>query len=170
MKIRTATLQDLDAITAIYNNAILTTDATFDTEPKSVKEQRTWFINHDAKHPLLVAEEGHMVIGWASLSPWSDRCAYRNTAETSVYVHQERRGKGVGEELLRAVMDEGEKAGIHTVIALITASNEASLNLHRAAGFVHVGTLREVGDKFGRLLDVYMMQLIFPTTKPKAKL
>ncbi len=161
MRIRRATLKDLDAITEIYNDAIVKTSATFDTEPKTLREQEAWFKHHDEKHPILVAVEGQLVVGWASLSPWSDRCAYSGTAEVSVYVRSEYRGKGVGGKLLRAVMDEGEKAGLHTVIARITAGNEASLSLHREAGFVHVGTLKEVGNKFDTLLDVHMMQFIY---------
>src|SRR3972149_6240475 len=84
--IRTAELSDLDWITNIYNEAILTTTATFDTHPKSRAEQLEWFQTHDARHPILVAVLDGNVVGWASLSKWSDRCAYSETGETSFYV------------------------------------------------------------------------------------
>ena len=94
--IRPARPDDLNAITEIYNEAILTTDATFDTEPKTDEEQKTWFTNHGPKNPILVAEQDRTVIGWASLSDWSDRCAYSDTTEISLYVKGNSRGKGIG--------------------------------------------------------------------------
>jgi L-amino acid N-acyltransferase YncA len=79
IEIRRAVLTDLDAITAIYNDAILNTTATFDTNPKSAAEQQQWFHNHDDRHPILVAIFNGQVAGWASLSRWSDRCSYADT-------------------------------------------------------------------------------------------
>lgn len=159
--IRPATLDDITAITAIYNEAILTTVATFDTEPKSEAERAAWFSAHDARHSILVAEIEGGVIGWASLSQWSDRLAYAETAEISLYVHSSRRGQGIGRQLTAAIVAEGEKAGLHTLIARIAAGNEASVRLHRAAGFELIGIMREVGRKFGQLLDIHLMQKIY---------
>jgi phosphinothricin acetyltransferase len=159
--IRLAQLIDVGAITAIYNDAILKTVATFDTEPKTLAEVKQWFTDHDSKYPLLVAEQGGYVIGWASLSEWSDRCAYSDTAEVSIYVHEEHRGKGVGRQLLKAVLHEGKTQSLHTVIARITEGNEHSIRLLESAGFQHVGTMREVGRKFNKLLDVHLMQIIY---------
>ncbi len=161
--IRRATPDDITSITDIYNEAILKTDATFDTEPKSYDSQREWFDNHDSKHPVMVAEAGSRVIGWASLSKWSDRCAYSDTAEISLYITEAFRGKGAGKILLGAVLREGEKAGLHTVLARITEGNSVSVHLHERAGFQDIGVIREVGRKFGRLLDVRMMQKVFPS-------
>jgi len=73
VKIREATITDLPAITEIYNEAVLTTDATFDNEPKTIEQQQVWFAGHDKRHPILVAEMGGSVVGWASLSEWSSR-------------------------------------------------------------------------------------------------
>jgi phosphinothricin acetyltransferase len=84
--IRNAQSSDVDDITGIYNDAILTTTATFDTEPKSVSEQLQWLKSHGGRHPVIVAEYGGAVVGWASLSEWSDRCACGDTGETSTYV------------------------------------------------------------------------------------
>jgi len=163
LTIRQATLEDLGAITDIYNAAILETVATFDTEPKTLEEQRGWFANHGGKYRILVAEQEGVVVGWASLSRWSDRCAYSDTAEVSLYVKEEHWGKGIGGKLLGAIIQEGEKLGFHTVIARIAEGNEVSVHLFESAGFEHIGIMREVGRKFGRLLDVYLMQRIYDT-------
>ncbi len=161
ISVRPATQNDLPAITDIYNGAILNTLATFDTQPKSLEEQVRWFAGHDARHPVLVAEEDGTIVGWASLSAWSDRCAYADTAEASIYVRKEQRGRGIGRDLSVALAEAGKKAGLHTVLARISEGNEASLQLARSAGFQLVGTMREVGRKFGKLLDVHLLQRIF---------
>lgn len=161
IKIRKATIQDLDEITKIYNEAILKTVATFDTEIKSLKEQKTWFENHGAKNPILVAEQNESVIGWASLSQWSDRCAYSDTAEISLYVQEKYQGKGIGNNLMEEIIKEGEKAGLHAVIARITQGNKLSIHLHEKSGFKHIGVMKEVGKKFGKRLDVYLMEKIY---------
>ena len=79
--IRPATNQDVSRITEIYNDAIINTTATFDTETKSIEEQSIWLAAHNEKYPVIVAEENKLIVGWASLSRWSDRCAYDKTAE-----------------------------------------------------------------------------------------
>jgi len=151
-------LNDLDEITGIYNEAILKTVATFDTRPKTVEEQKKWFIEHGPKNPILVTKQDGIVVGWASLSKWSDRCAYSDTAEISLYVQEEHRGKGFGAKLMDAIIQEGKKAGLHTIIARITEGNKQSVHLHKSVGFEHIGIMKEVGLKFGKRLDVYLMQ------------
>lgn len=160
--IRPAKLADVPAITAIYNEAILTTDATFDMEPKTDAEQLAWFANHRLSHPILVAELDGIVVGWASLSAWSDRCAYSDAAENSLYVKQEFRNSGIGRRLLEVLIQEGERAGLHTVIARITEGNKESIHLHESLGFEHIGVMKEVGRKFDKLLNVCLMQIIYP--------
>lgn len=159
--VRCASTEDLKAITEIYNEAILKTVATFDTEPKTLVEQKRWFENHGGRYPVLVAEMDGKIVGWGSLSKWSDRCAYADTVEDSVYVKEEFQGRGIGRQLLEALLIEGKKAGIRTVIARITEGNEISVHLHESLGFKKIGTMKEVGRKFGKLLDVLMMQKIF---------
>jgi L-amino acid N-acyltransferase YncA len=159
--IRKATTADLPAITAIYNEAVLTTDATFDNQPKTEAEQSVWFRAHDERHPILVAEKEWAVVGWASLSEWSSRCAYANTAELSIYVREACRGQGIGGKLFAELLSAGRQCGLHTVLSRITEGNNTSIHLHEAAGFKTIGTMREVGYKFDRLLDVRIMQLIF---------
>jgi L-amino acid N-acyltransferase len=156
--IRRAGLADLEAITAIYNEAILTTTATFDTEPKLAADRVPWFEEHDPRHPILVAEVDAQVIGWASLTRWSDRRAYDDTAETSFYVSSEQRGQGIGRRLKQAIIDEAIALEYHTLIARVAEGSNESLHLNASFGFFHVGTLKQVGRKFGRLLDVHILQ------------
>jgi L-amino acid N-acyltransferase YncA len=163
LKIRKATPEDLPAITEIYNDAVLQTVATFDTEPKTVQERKTWFKNHDSKHPLLVAEQDGLIVGWASLSKWSDRRGYADTAEVSLYVEKMHRRTGFGKKLLKSIVQAGQEAGLHTVIAQIVEGNEPSINLFKHEGFAEVGVLKEVGWKFGKVLDVHVMQKIYST-------
>src|SRR5437868_11136734 len=97
---RSATDADQQAIMEIYNEAVLNTTATFDTDQRTIEKQMEWFRKHKKNHPVFVAEKEKQVVGWASLSPWSDRCAYDTTVEVSVYVHKGFRGKGIGKKLL----------------------------------------------------------------------
>ena len=156
--IRRAIEDDAPAIADIYNEAILTTTATFDTEVKTAAERRQWLRSHDDRHPVFVADVGGRVVGWAALSSWSDRCAYADTAETSLYVHSSFRGRGIGRQLKRAIIEEARCQGFHTLIAGVAEGSEASRRLNESEGFVLVGTLKEVGRKFGKLLDVYLFQ------------
>ncbi len=159
--IRSATEKDLPAILDIYNEAVRNTTATFDTSERTFEQQLEWFRKHKANHPILIAEENNIIIGWASLSPWSDRCAYETTVEVSVYVHHEHRGKKVGSQLLEVITLEGGRVKNHTVISRITSENKSSIHIHEKIGYRHVGTLKEVGIKFGKLLDVEMMQYLY---------
>jgi L-amino acid N-acyltransferase len=161
VKLRSANREDLESITEIYNEAILKTAATFDTEPKTYEDQKKWFDDHESKNPILVAELNSVIVGWASLSKWSDRCAYSDTAEISLYVREEYQGKGIGRRLIEAIIKEGEKTGLHTIIARITEGNESSLHLHQSVGFTHIGVMKEVGKKFGKRQDVHLMQKIY---------
>lgn len=158
MRVRAATAQDVAAITDVYNEAILTTTATFDTEPKAVADRESWFAGHDARHPVLVAEHEGRVVGYSCLSEWSDRCAYSDTAETSFYVKSEYRGQGIGRQLKHAIIAEAYRLKFHTLIARVAGDSVASAHLNEDAGFVLIGTMKEVGRKFGRLLDVHIYQ------------
>lgn len=161
LKIRPAELKDLPAITEIYNEAILHTTATFDTQTKTVDEQKPWFDKHGEKYPIVVAVESEKVIGWASMSQWSDRCAYAATAEASLYVKEGYRGEGVGRQLSVAILRAAREAGLHTAILRIAGDNVVSKKLAKSLGFKSIGVMKEVGNKFGKLLDVYLMQIIF---------
>jgi phosphinothricin acetyltransferase len=170
--IRLATLDDLSAITDIYNQAVLKTNATFDITPRSLREQRKWFSRHDSRHPILVAQWDNEVVGWASLGFWSERAAYADTAEISMYIGEGHRGRGIGRELTGAIIEAGREAGIHTIVSCITEGNAASLHLGKELGFRRIGVIKEAGCKFGRLLDVYLNQIILdprPTHPVRAK-
>ena len=158
--IRRATTADLAAITAIYNDAVVSMTATFDTQTKTIEERENWFAKHGTKYPILVAEDDNHIIGWASLSRWSDRLAYADTAEISLYVRKDQRWRGVGRRLMTAILDEGRRTSLHVVIARIVEGNDLSIYLHESAGFWQVGTMKEVGRKFGKLLDINIMQII----------
>ncbi len=161
IKIRRAALNDLYEITEIYNEAILKTVATFDTQPKTIEEQKRWFNEHGPKNPIIVAESDEGVVGWAALTKYSTKCAYSDTAEMSLYVKKGEQGKGIGKKLIEGIVKEGEKAGLHALIARITEGNKTSIHLHESVGFEHVGVLKEVGFKFGKVLDVYLMQKVY---------
>jgi phosphinothricin acetyltransferase len=156
--IRRATTADLPAITAIYNDAIINTTATFDTELKSLEDRADWLASHGERYPVLVAECEGEVVGWSSLSQWSQRRAYDGTAETTFYVAAQHRGRGIGRALKAAIIDEARRLGFHSLIARVADGSDASLHLNERFGFRQVGTLREVGRKFGRLLDVHILQ------------
>jgi L-amino acid N-acyltransferase len=161
LNIRRAREGDLVSITEIYNEAVLNTSATFDTEVKRLSEQKMWFDKHGDKYPLLVAETEDGVIGWASLSQYSDRCAYSETAEASLYIQAAHRGQGIGKQLTKELMVAGQKAGLHTVLVRITQGNEASLHVIQLFGFQPIGIMKEVGSKFGKRLDVHILQKIY---------
>jgi L-amino acid N-acyltransferase YncA len=157
--IRPAREEDLPAVTAIYNEAVERTTGTFDTDPKTAAQMAEWFAGHGASHPVLAAERDGRVVAWASMSRWSDRCAYARSAEVSVYVEASARGRGLAGDLLDELLRRGRAAGVKQALARITQDNEASLRLHARRGFVEVGRLRRVGEKFGRVLDVHILQL-----------
>lgn len=156
--VRDATAADLDAIFAIYDEQVLHGTATFDTQPKTPAQRLEWLNAHPADmYPALVAECEGVIAGWGTLSRWSDRCAYSRTAEDSVYVHTAFRGRGIGRRLLAEIIERAKRGGVRVVVARIVVGNPASVKLHESLGFQSVGTMRRVGEKFGRVLDVLIM-------------
>jgi len=160
--VRAAREADLPRIRQIYNHEVLTSTATYDTQERTEAEQRTWFAHHGGAHPVFVAEKDGTVCGWASLSPWSDRAAYGRSAEVSEYVAVEWRRRGVGRRLLETLIEAARAHRHHALLARISADNTASIAMHAELGFFVAGTLKEVGIKFGRMLDVTIMELILP--------
>jgi phosphinothricin acetyltransferase len=158
--IRPAKLADVAAITGIYNEAILTTTATFDVECKSVAERTQWLQSRGEKYPVLVAVVDGQIVGYAALNRWSERSAYDQTVESSFYVRSTHRGRGIGRTLKEEIIWEARRLSFHTIIARVAEGSNASLHLNQSAGFVYVGTLREVGRKFGKSIDVHIMQKI----------
>ncbi|MEL1135855.1 N-acetyltransferase family protein [Desulfitobacterium sp. THU1] len=159
--LRKATHEDLGRINEIYNWAVLNTVATFDLEERTLERSEPWFASHlDPYYPLFVVENQSGVTGWGSLSPFRTKPAYKESGEFSIYIAPEWLGKSMGDALLKALCEEAGKLGYHTLLGLITASNEKSLNLAVKHGFYEVGRYREVGKKFGQYLDVITMQRI----------
>jgi L-amino acid N-acyltransferase YncA len=165
LSIRPANIKDVEGITEIYNEAVIKSTSTFDTNPQTVEERKKWLSKHTESFPVIVAEYQKNIIGWASLSPWSDRPAYAKTAEISIYVKEEFRNRGFGKKMMDKLIEDGEAAGLHTIIARIADGNEISVNLHEAYGFKHIGTMKEVGEKFGKVLDVHLLQKIYKNHK-----
>lgn len=158
MPVRPASPADFPYVFDIYHDEVRNGVGTFDTEPLSEEKQRAWLGAHDSpRHPLTVAVENGRILGWGSLKPWSDRCAYARAAEISVYVHRDHRGRGVGRELLADLIARARAAGLGVLLARIAGENKASLALFRKAGFQSIGTMRRVGEKFGRVLDVELL-------------
>jgi L-amino acid N-acyltransferase YncA len=159
VEIRLAELDDAEAIRGIYNNEVLRSTVTFDLRPRSLDEQRQWLAARSGAHVVVVAlDDAGEVVGFGSLSPFRDRPAYSTSVEDSVYVRGDQRGNGVGRALLEELVKLATTHGFHTMLARIVGGHEASIALHRAVGFEVVGTEREVGRKFGRWLDVMVMQ------------
>jgi len=162
MIIRSATLNDIPAITEIYNEAILYTRNTFDTIPKTEADREEWYQPHMPTFPILVAADENEVVGFASVSRWSDRPAYGRTVIASEYIRQDYRGQGIGKALLNALLEAAYAAGYHSVMGNVYAGNEVSRRMVESLGFRTVGLLKEVGYKFDEWLDVYLVQHMKP--------
>jgi L-amino acid N-acyltransferase YncA len=158
MELRPAQLADAEAIRRIYNVEVLSTTVTFDLVERSVQEQREWLEDHQGAYPAIVAIIDNQIAGFAALSPYRPRPAYSTTAEDSVYVDANYRGQGVGLALLREIIVRAKTHGFHSVVARITGDHAASIGLHKRCGFELLGIEREIGRKFGRWLDVALMQ------------
>src|SRR4030095_3632639 len=160
IRIREAIESDLPQLLIIYNEIILNTTAVYDYEPHTMEMRRQWF---DAKKvqgfPVFVAEESERILGFSSIGPFRAWAAYKYSVENSVYVAANARGQGIGKLLLAPLIDAAGKLNLHTIIAGIDATNEASLRLHKRFGFEEVAHFKEVGWKFGRWLDLKFLQL-----------
>lgn len=168
MIIRAASEADLPGIFAIYDHEVLHGTATFDTQPKTPLERVEWFRSDgNGRYPILVADDGGAVAGWTRLYPWSNRCAYERAAENAVYVDPGQRGKGVGRALLGELLRVSPERGVRLIIARVVEGNAASLALHEALGFQTIGIMRRCGEKFGRLLDVRLMDRHLDEPRPQ---
>jgi L-amino acid N-acyltransferase len=159
INIRLATAADLPAINDIYNYYVARSTCTYQEQPDTIDDRSAWFTNRTAKHPVTVAEMSGEIVGWGSLSPFRSRTAYLHTVENAVYVAHTHHRYGIGRMILADLINRARAAGHHVIIAAIDAEQQGSIALHAALGFQHAGQLREVGQKFGRWLDVHYMQL-----------
>lgn len=158
--IRSALTTDVAMIHSIYADSVLNGTASFEITPPTVEEMRErWHGITSAGYPYLVAEFDGSVAGYAYVGPYRPRPAYCGTVESSIYVHANYRGAGLGRALLAALIARTTEAGFHQIIAVIGDSgNIASIEVHRREGFETVGTLRSVGWKHGLWLDTVLMQ------------
>ena len=159
MPIRPATEADLPAITTIYNEVIATSTAIYADDPLTIEDRAAWFATRRAAgYPVLVAEEGGEVLGLATFGDFRAFPGYRHTVEHSVHVRADARGRGLGSALVAALFEPALALGKHVMIAGVDAANEGSIRMHERLGFQRGAVLREVGRKFGRWLDLELMQ------------
>ena len=158
VNLRLACPEDAEATREIYNIEVTGSTVTFDLVPRSLEDQLAWLDQRSGAMAVVVAEIDGQVVGFASLSPYRDRPAYATTVEDSVYVHADFRDRGVARALLAEILDIAATRGFHAVMVRIVGGHDASIGLHSSLDFEIVGTEREVGRKFGKWLDVVIMQ------------
>jgi phosphinothricin acetyltransferase len=159
--LRDAIASDLPAISAIYNHYVLHSTCTYQLEPETLADRQAWFALHSAdKYPVVVAEMDGQVVGWGSLSKFHARAGYDPTVEASVYIADGFHRRGLGRTILQSLIERARRARFHTLIGGASADQAASIALQESLGFERVGCLKEVGEKFGRRLDVVYLQLM----------
>lgn len=160
MQLRDCVRGDIPAITAIYAHYVLHSSATFEELPPTIGEMEARFeAVRSLALPYLVTEVDGKIVGYASAKPYHTRSAYRFTLENSIYLDHTMVRRGIGRVLLNELIQQCKTLGYRQMIAIIgESSNQASISLHAAAGYTHVGVLRSVGFKFGRWLDTVLMQ------------
>ncbi len=162
--IRDAISDDLPEITAIYNALLATTTHEWTEQPHAVAERAEWLAEQNATgRPALVAVDGRAVVGWATYGDFRDSTrwpGYRFTVEHSIHVREDHWGHGVGRMLIEALIERARREGKHVMVAGIDAANTGSIRFHERLGFVEVARMPEIGEKFGRRLDLVLMQRI----------
>jgi L-amino acid N-acyltransferase len=163
--IKPCTASQLPEILDILNEAIVHTTAIYDYKPRDMDYMQTWFTEKQSgNYPVQgIFDQEDALLGFVTYGPFRNRPAYKYTVEHSLYVRLDLRGKGLGRVLLREIIREAESRQCHALVGGIDASNAISIRLHEREGFVHCGTIREAGYKFGRWLDLAFYQLILKT-------
>ncbi|MCI1018384.1 N-acetyltransferase family protein [Microbacterium sp. C5A9] len=171
-QIRDAETADLEAITAIHNDAVLHTTAIWNEEAVTVDDRAAWLAARQAKgYPVIVAVDDSGVLGYATFGDWRPHSGYRHTVEHSVYVRDGQRGRGIGKALMIELIHRARSLGIHVMVAAIESSNTGSIIMHKRLDFMQVGRMPQVGAKFDRWLDLTLLQLVlderpFPDERP----
>ncbi len=164
VEIRPVEQSDLPALLDIYNHYVIHTPITFDLEPRTLAQRREW-LDHfrpAGRHRCFVAAREGRAIGWTCSAWFKDRAAYDTSIETSIYLAPGEGGKGLGRRLYETLFDALKGEDIHRAYGGITLPNEASVGVHKALGFEHIGTYPEIGRKFGRYWDVALYLKPFP--------
>lgn len=169
MMIRAAGPGDAAAILEIHNAAVTHSTAIWTDQLETVADREAYLAEHAAAgHAVLVAEADGVVVGYASFGTWRQKNGYRLTVDDSVYVRDGHQGAGVGRALLAELIERARAGGFHVMIADIEAGNTGSIRLHERFGFEVCGTIREVGTKYGRWLDLTVMRLELSSDAPPA--
>jgi len=160
--IQSITKNDISACLAIYNYEVIHGVATLDLEPRTLEEWHEWYNAHsDEHHPIIVGTIDDVVVGYASLSPYRLKDAFKSTVELSIYIHQDYRGQGVATRLMERILEIAkEDTMLHNVVSVITAGNEESMKLHNRFGFTYCGLTPEVGFKHGKYQDTETYALL----------
>lgn len=167
LTIRRAALSDIAAITEIYNTAGVGTTASYALDPVTEQDRRAWYDEHlRLDHPILVLVDDETVIGYAAYGEFRHLSGYRHTVEHSVYIAEDRRAAGGGRMLMNALIDHAAAHGVHVMVGVIDATNEASVSFHEKLGFTQAGRLPEVGRKFGQWRTVVLMTLVLDEPGP----
>ena len=161
---RRATAEDVPEITRIYNQGIEDRVATLETELRTVDERAQWLAARGPRHPVLVSEHDGEIVAWASLNSFNARPAYAHVADLSIYVERAWRGRGVGRQLLAAVIDAARGLAYHKIVLAAFPTNAAGMALYQAVGFRTVGVYREQGMLDGRWVDVVVMERLLEGT------
>jgi L-amino acid N-acyltransferase YncA len=159
MNIRKVEICDAADISSIYNYYVENTIITFEEVPVSTEEMASRIESISSQYPFLVYEENRKVIGYAYVTQWKARSAYRYSAEDTVYLHPDAKGKGIGSILLRQLLEEVKNTELHVLVGGIALPNEASIALHEKFGFKKIGQFEEIGFKFGKWIDVGYWEL-----------
>lgn len=159
--IRNVLDHDASQIASIYNHYIKESTHTFETTVIDETEMLKRIKSIRTNYPFIVFEKDKQIIAYAYASTWKTRQAYDLTVESSVYVDAAHHGKGIATSLYAVLLDQLKKKGIHSVLAGISMPNDSSIHLHEKFGFVYSGTLKEVGLKFGKWVDVAYWNLLF---------
>lgn len=161
MHIRDAHSTDAAGIAAIYNDAVLNTTAIWNDVTVDEADRAEWIaVRQGSGFPVFVAVDGDQVVGYATYGPFRPHDGFRHTVEHSVYVRGDQRGSGIGRQLMTRLIDAARENGVHVLVAAIESGNTGSLRLHEKLGFVETGRMPEVGTKFGRWLDLVLLQLM----------
>jgi L-amino acid N-acyltransferase len=157
--IRQATAADMAGLAAVYNDVLTTSTVIFSDKPVTVEDRVAWLEGRSKQgFPVLVADAGGSVAGFASYADFRAWPGYRYSAEHSIHVHRDHRGAGVGRELMQALFAKAREQDMHVMVAGVDASNTGGIAFHERLGFEQAGRAREVGRKFGRWLDLIFLQ------------
>ncbi|KAA8735597.1 N-acetyltransferase family protein [Acinetobacter qingfengensis] len=168
MLIRSAQIQDIPAITTIYNDAVQHTTAIWNDQLVTQQNREQWLTaKQQNNEPVFVAVDmqHQQVMGYASYGQWRYFDGYRHSIEHSIYIDTTYRGRGIGTHLLNQLIETAKQQNKHAMIAAIESGNIASIQLHQKLGFQHIGTFPQVGKKFGQWLDLTCLQLLLNESK-----